>query len=169
MTVPRFRKNPQIKPFRLLCPGISQNSKNHHLTLYRGQVWEEKSYFELCKQNVLNIIYTANSTGDLETIVKNGKLFVPPVPGLGFIRHKTQIPWENEILQSFAELTNITYICFQCFDKQNHIIVNGRKCSNIKFNTFEYQCAPPNRYSPLYMWTKEAFKIQMKVVEVTIN
>ena len=160
MTVPRFRKNPQIKPFSLLCPGLSQNSKNHHLTLYNGHVWEEKSYFELCNHNVLNIISIRNFEGDSNEFVNldTGKLFVPPVPGLGFIRQKTQIPWENEILQSFADLTNITYICFNCFFKQNHIYVNGRKCSNIDSNSFDYQCAPPNRYNPVYMWTKEAFK-----------
>ena len=44
---------------------------------------------------------------------QNGTLYVPPVPGNGFIVDETQIPWDSEILQSFAELTNITNMTLQ--------------------------------------------------------
>ena len=108
----RYRKNPHITPFSLLCPGISRNSKNHHLSLYKGQVWEKKSYFELCDNNVLKVVYgqTAMTEDKME---QNGELYVPPTPGIGFITDDfTQIPWNSEILQSFAEMTRITHISF---------------------------------------------------------
>ena len=125
MTVPRHRENPLIIKCSMLCAGISQNTKHHHLTLYKGQVWEEKSYLELCNHNALNIVYHMWSTNFQNflqfpqnfPIEQNGELSVPPVPSeLGFNRDYTQIPWDSEILQSFAKLTNITSMTFQYYD-----------------------------------------------------
>ena len=104
-------------PFSMLCPGISQNTKHHHLNLYKGQVWGEKSYAELCDNNVLNVLYSSRSMRSEDIIEQNDELYVPPVPGIGFINDDfTQIPWNSEILQSFAELTHITHISFLYFD-----------------------------------------------------
>ena len=111
MTLARYRENPLIVKFSLLCPGISQNTKHHQLTLYKGQVWREKSYLDLCNHNVLNIIYDWSVSG--WPIEQNGDLYVPPVPGYGFIYDFSQIPWDSEMLQSFAELTNITNITYK--------------------------------------------------------
>ena len=57
VTMPRYRENRLIRPFSMLCPGISQNTKHHHLTLYKGQVWRSKSYLNLCDDNILKIAY----------------------------------------------------------------------------------------------------------------
>ena len=118
MTVPRYRENPLIIKSSMLCPGISQNSKHHHLTLYKGQVWREKPYLELCDHNVLNVVYswTANGGSDRWPMEENGELSVPPVPGKPFREGESQIAWDSEILQSFTELTNITNITFHYFD-----------------------------------------------------
>ena len=169
VTVPRYRENPLIKPFSMLCPGISQNSKLHHLTLYKGKVWREKSYLELCNHNVLNIVYSsgANLLTDRWPIEKNGKLYVPPVPGWGFISDQSQIPWDSEIIQSFAELTNITNMTFHSFENYDdsledvtyQIKVGSWRCSVYYHNEL---CVPPYRYYPLYIWTKEGLKIQIK-------
>ena len=116
VTVPRYRENSLIIPFSMLCAGISQNTKHHHLTLYKGQVWREEPYHELCDNNILNVVYDRTNLldGDLE---KNGKLYVPPVPGIGFIKDdSTQIPLDSEILQSFAQLTHTTNITILSFD-----------------------------------------------------
>ena len=46
-----------------------------------------------------------------DTIEKNGELYVPPTPGIGFITDDfTQIPWNSEILQSFAEMTTLNFL-----------------------------------------------------------
>ena len=162
MTVPKYRENPLIKPFSLLCPGISQNSKHHQLTLYKGQVWGEKSYLELCNHNRVNIVYfqKANSVDTaIWPMEINNELYVPPVPGRGFITDQTNIPWDSEILQSFAQMTNIT---FNLESTKHHkynkyqLIIGCLKCYGILHHR---QCAPPYRYYPWYIWTKEGFKI----------
>ena len=167
MTVPRYRENPLIIKSSMLCPGISQNTKHHHLTLYKGQVWREKPYLELCDHNVLNIVYhhTANFNSDRDrwSIEQNGELSVPPVPGKGFRDGLTQTAWDSEILQSFTELTNITSITFHAYNESvdslenvtYQILVGGWMC-----DTYHHeQCVPRHNYIPWYIWTKEGFKI----------
>ena len=161
--MPRYRENPLIIPFSMLCPGISQNTKHHHLTLYKGQVWGEKSYLELCNHNVLNIVFDPIYLYTQDIMVQNGSLYVPPVPGDG-LWDRTQIPWDSEILQSFAELTDITNITFYSFknygdsleDFTYQIQVGSWYCYVKHYK----QCAPPYRYWPWYIWTKEGFKIK---------
>ena len=105
--MPRYRENSPFMKVSMLCPGISQNTKLHHLTLYKGQVWEEKPYPKLCNHNVLYIVYgrTANFDVYRNPIEQNGELHVPPVPSeRGFIQDRTQIAWDSEILESFAQL-----------------------------------------------------------------
>ena len=171
--MPSYRENPLIIKCSMLCPGISQNTKHHHLTLYKGQVWEEKPYLELCNHNVLNIAYSKWSANFGEFFEKNGELHVPPVPGFGFIRSNTMIPWDNEILQSFAELTNITNMTFHKIERSevsledvNQIQVGNWKC-NVRVGHHR-QCVPPTKYIAWYIWTKEGLKIQIKVFRFKI-
>ena len=108
VTMPRYRENHLTIPFSMLCPGISQNTKHHQLSLYKGQVTGDRSYPEVCGNNILNIVYHPDTidfyhyqdfvyhdTLDLENIrvaqhmnsdfiEKNGELYVPPVPGKAF-------------------------------------------------------------------------------------
>ena len=152
----------------MLCPGISQNTKHHHLTLYKGQVWGEKSYLELCNHNVLNIVFDPIALMTEDIMEQNGTLYVPPVPGYGFISDDTQIPWDSEILQSFAELTNITNMTFHFYDSYEdsledvtyQIKVGSWMCDGIEH--YE-QCVPPHSHFPWYIWTKEGLKIQIKI------
>ena len=165
MTVPRYRENPLIIPFSMLCPGISQNTKLHHLTLYKGQVWGEKSYLELCNHNRLNVVYGRSANGWDWPFEQNGELFAPPIPGKGFTRDATQIPWDGEIMQSFTELTNITSMTFQSIafyedsleDVRYQIKVGSYVSVNLDGN--HEQCVPPYTYYPYYIWTKEGLKI----------
>ena len=167
MTVPIYRDNPLIMEVSMLCPGISQNTKLHHLTLYKGQIWEEKPYPELCNHNVLNIVYDKYGLIPGDRMAKYNELYVPPVPGEGFIKDKTNIPWDSEILQSFAQLTDITDINFKSYnssqDSLEHlsyqIEVVSRSCS--VGVPHHLQCVPPTKHNPWYIWTKEGFKIQI--------
>ena len=95
----------------MLCPGISLNTEQHQLTFFNGQILEEKSYLKLCNHNVLNILYSRTSNWNIEKnpIEKNGKLYVPPELGLGFIEDGTQIPWDSEILQSLWQVVDWNY------------------------------------------------------------
>ena len=183
--MPRYRENPVITKFSMLCPGISQNTKHLQLTLYKGQVWREKSYLELCNNNVLNVmgeLMTLNHNilvNIVESMMvhyleQNSELYVPPVPGNGFLIGLSQIPWDSEILQSFVWLTDITNITFQYYHKNTYdpyihkqmgfgtyqLVVGGSQCSGEVGH--QEQCAPPTRYIPLYIWTKECFKIKKK-------
>ena len=177
--MPRYRENPLIVKFSLLCPGISQNTKHHQLTLYKGQVWREKSYLDLCNHNVLNILYDmfANHDSDSFPIEQNGELYVPPVPGSGFIIDTTQIPWDSEMLQSFAELTNITNITFHSFDSYKDFledityqIMVGNKIRYAFLHNEQF--VPPNSYDQFFIWTKEDFEmlinkiIRFKLIKV---
>ena len=166
--MPRYRENPQIIPFSMLCPGISQNTKKHQLTMFKGQVWSEKSYLELCNRNVLNVVYDpiALSPGDI--MEQNGELYVPPVPGRRFSNDESQIPWDSEILQSFADLANITYITFQQFDYTGNyfgyqIIVGSHLCDILMLFHNEL-CLPPQSYRPWYIWTKVGLKNKYKIL-----
>ena len=161
--MPRYRENPLIIKSSMLCPGISQNTKHHHLTLYKGQVWREKPYLELCDQNVLNVAndYTTANWG-LRPIERNGELYVPPVPGKGLRDDETQIPWDSEILQSFAELTSITSMTFHSYEEDvtYQIQVGSWMCSVEHYK----QCVSPYSHFPWYIWTKEGFKISNEVL-----
>ena len=145
----------------MLCPGISQNTKLHHLTLYKGQIWREKSYSSLCNHNVILYNYLDN---DEYFIDNDGDLNVPPMPGFGFTQDKSRIPWDSEILQSFAEMTNSTDIIVRSpdsYDKKPQIQVGSSLCIKYKSKHF-LQCVPASAYAPKYIWTKEGFKIQIK-------
>ena len=157
----------------MLCPGISQNTKLHHLTLYKGQVWEEKPYLELCNQNVLNILYSwsVNYDADWYPIEQNGELHVPPVPSeKGFIKAESQIAWDSELLQSFAQLTNITNITLHYFDPYEdelenvtyQLVVGSWMC----YPYHNEKCLPPTNHYPWYIWTKEGFQIQIRIFRI---
>ena len=167
--MPIYRENPLIIKFSMLCPGISQNTKHHHLTLYKGQVWSEKSYLELCDQNVLNIAHTHNHTEPLHPgdMIFGSHFSVPPVPGYGFKLDSTQIPWDSEILQSFVELTRIKYIITNEYEYEDlyyfrdtyQLLVGNYPCDSRVFD--HVQCLHPNKYEPWYIWTKEGLEIQI--------
>ena len=197
VTVPKYRENSLITPFSMLCAGISQNFDHHQLTLYKGQVWGGKSYSELCDNNILSIVYHPDTIdffeidgiGDGDGIMgrnalnrdkmeQDGELYVPPVPGKAFtdvrgngllIRDRyTQLPWESEILQSFAGLTKVTYITLQKWDSQRdqslegveyQIKVGNWRCTDK--TAHHEQCASLKQYNAWYIWTKESFKIQI--------
>ena len=154
VTVPKYRENSLITPFSMLCAGISQNFDHHQLTLYKGQVWGGKSYSELCDNNILSIVYHPDTIdffeidgiGDGDGIMgrnalnrdkmeQDGELYVPPVPGKAFTDGRangllisdryTQLPWESEILQSFAGLTKVTYITLQKWDSERDRSLEG--------------------------------------------
>ena len=160
--MPRYRENPLIIKFSMLCPGISQNTKHHPLTLYKGQVWEETPYTELCNHNVLYIVYD----DDEWPIEQNGELHVPPVPSKElFVKGNSLIAWDSEILESFSELTEITDITFHYFDIYDDSMEDITYQIQVgSFMCTEYhheQCVPPIKYIPWYIWTKEGFKIQI--------
>lgn len=162
VTVPRYRNNPLIIPFSMLCPGVSEITQLHHLTLYNGQVWGKKSYLELCNHQALTVVFALPAVNYQMEL--SGELNVPPGPGLGFIwDFSSQIPYDSEILQSFARLTNITTIKLQTFDAYEDSLedvtyqlkVGSYMCYS--YNHKE-QCAPPYGYYPFYIWTKEGYK-----------
>ena len=169
--MPIYRENPLIIKFSMLCPGISQNTKLHHLTLYKGQVWEEKPYLELCNHNVLNIVYSHSANWRGWPLEQNGELYIPPVPSVrGFVRDDTKIAWDSEMLQSFAELTDTTSFTFHYFDNYEdslenvtyQILVGSYKC----YTYHQEKCLPPTRHYPWYIWTKECFKIQIRIFRI---
>ena len=165
--MPRYRENPFIVKFSMLCPGKSQK---HQLTLYKGQVWRETSYLELCNHNVLNIAHVFDRNihplhlGDM---IVGSHFSVPPVPGYGFKLDSTQIPWDSEILQSFVELTRIKYIITNEYEYEElyyfrytyQLLVGSYPCDSRVFD--HVQCLHPNKYEPWYIWTKEGLEIQI--------
>ena len=179
--MPRYRENSLIVKCSMLCPGISQNTKHHHLTLYKGQVWGKKSYHELCDNNILSIAfypiqpeYMKKSEyeapahreykyTDIDNIMENGELYVPPVPRpQRRANENSKFPWDGEILQSFAELTHIGHITLHpdpsrvgdLKDIVYQIRTGGLKC----FVSHSEQCIH-HSYVAIYIWTKEGFKI----------
>ena len=192
VTVPKYRENSLITPFSMLCAGISQNFDPHQLTLNKGQVWGGKSYSELCDNNILSIVYHPDTIdffeidgiGDGDGIMgrnalnrdkmeQDGELYVPPVPGKAFTDGRangllisdryTQLPWESEILQSFAGLTKVTYITLQKWDSERdrslegveyQIKVGNWRCTDR--TAHDEQCASLKQYNAWYIWTMES-------------
>ena len=107
--------------------------------------------------------WTTNYDPELFPIEQNGKLYVPDVPSIeGFIKGGVMIAWDSEILQSFAELTDITNITFHSFDSVEDVtyqIQVGKFICRVNHNE---KCVPPTSHYPWYIWTKEGFKIQIK-------
>ena len=165
VTVPRFSETSLSMPFSMLCPGISQSSKHHHLTLYKGQVWREKSYSELCNHNVLNVLYDVSANNDMiNPVHKDGELYVPPAAGILFI---SSIPWDSEILQSFARMTNITTMNFYDINQVSILNSNYIAVGRLVCRGYSHQCLPPNYYYPWFIWTKERSKIQVNLISLS--
>ena len=104
---------------------------------------------------------------------KSNELHVPPLPGHWFIVDHTQIPWESEILQSFAELTKITFIMITTMDdfgRRTHEESWQVLVGSYQYNSHEgshEQGLSPTRYYPWYIWTKAGFKIYLIIREIT--
>ena len=118
--------------------------------------------------------WTTNFDPDKWPIEENGELKVPPVPSVrGFIRGDSQIAWDSEIIQSFAELTDITDITFHSYvpyeDSLEDFTYEIEVASLICYNDHHEQCVPPKRHFPWYIWTKEGFQIQIKIFRFKIK
>ena len=155
----------------MLCPGISHNTKHHHLTLHKGQEWRGKPFLGLCNHNELNILIDLYTNYYTEPL-RNGKLYLPTDYN-GFKNDKTQIPYDTEILQSFFELTNTTTYTFQTWGEGNDgFMKDGKKKQLIVayfqcFTDHASHCPPAVRYIPSYIWTKEGFDIQiLKIIDI---
>ena len=176
--MPRYRENPLIIPFSMLCPGISQNTKLHNLTLYSGQGSREKSYPELCDNNILNIVYDTFYDIKYDMVdMDNGELKIPPSPGYGFRLGYTSIPHNGEIFQSFLELCQITHFTFQysmtageryLYEDPDYqqLLVGPFQCNDFVMNKrinshfgHSINCLPPHSHTAWYLFTKEDFKI----------
>ena len=105
---------------------------------------------------------------------QNGALYVPPVPGDRFIKDKTMIPYDSEILQSFAELTNITNMTFHSFDSNGdsrqdvtyQLLVGSFKCHMQDAGRMPNdQCVHSLQYYTNYIWTKEGFNTN-KIIQI---
>ena len=167
VTVPSYRENRFITPFSMLCAGISQNTRLHHLTVAKGHV-RGKSYHKICDNNILNIVYETMYLDHSDIMEQNGKLYVPPTPGRIFTNDRETLAWDSEILQSFTQLTHITNITFHSYDPYAESLddvtwqvkVGSSVCVNLDGN--HEQCVSPHIYYPWYIWTKEGGKIQIK-------
>ena len=181
MTVPRYRENPFIIKSRLLCPGISQNTKHHHLTLYNGQVPKEKPFLEFCNQNFITFMVIPDETMEDEwwwdEIRNTNKLYeIPDIENPGwrtFHQGRPAIAFDIEILESLARLTNITTIAnittaantdILKSDQQFLISVGPYAC-NVENIAHNEMCHPPYKHFPFYIWTKEGFKIQINKIK----
>ena len=169
--MPRYRENRLITPFSMLCAGISQNTRLHHLTVAKGHV-RGKSYIEICDNNILDIVFDRTYMYYDDILEQNGELYVPPTPGWLFRDDRAILAWESEMLQSFAELTHITNITFHSYDPYEdslddvtwQVEVGSYKC---EWMDNHIQCVPPHNYFPWYIWTKEGFKMQINYSDLT--
>ena len=165
--MPRYRENRLITPFSMLCAGISQNTRLHHLTVAKGHV-RGKSYHKICDNNILNIVYEPIALYPEDKIEENGELYVPSTPGRIFTNDRETLAWDSEILQSFAELTHITNITFHSYDPYedslDDVTWQVKVGSTVCLNSVAHHvhCVSPYCYYPWYIWTKEGCKIQLK-------
>ena len=157
VTVPRYRENPLITKFSMLCAEISQNCEHHHLTLYKGGM--SKAYRKLCGKNIL-YIYVDNESGmksqDEHKQMQNADL-------------DTQIPSDIDILKSFLKMNDFKQVVIDNteFSKSkyqlrigDHIIQSGLHILTAGLEVIhKEQYLPPNSYVANYIWTKEGFKI----------
>ena len=158
--MPRYQGNPLITEFSMLCPGISQNSKHHHLTSYKGHVWRENSYLEICNHNILNITHDVSSNFQ-SSYMNNGQLILPPSHIWYWYGHFEDRflngVYDMEILDSFSQVTHSTFIIWQTVSSLDldgldwnelpnseiyHLAIGGLVCVSRIAN----QCVPPHSY-----------------------
>ena len=173
VTIPRYRENPLIIPFRMFCAGVSQIAKHHHLTLYKGQVWRTKSYFDLCNNNILHIAFDTFYDKNADMVeLNNGQLYVPQSPWWGFLEGRTSIPHNGEIFRSLLDFCHITHFTFKYvpmkanpnFYEDFDLLIGPLQCNDFVMNQrsdshlgHSINCLPPHSYNAWYLFTKGAF------------
>ena len=100
--MPLYKKHPSIIPFSMFCPGISSNSDQLQLNIYKGQVYKAE-YTELCSKNIFFVAFDKLALLGTEAMMdKDGKLIVRDSPNWKNLAD-TQISWDSEIVESFVK------------------------------------------------------------------
>ena len=189
VTVPRYKKSSSkdglpttLIDFTMLCPGMSQITKNHQLQSYRDVIMG-KPFYEICDSNALKIIYEPWALFTADRIEwKNGEMDVPDTPRPENLE-LTQISLDSEILQTFVETSNISHV-----DIEQYSYYESEKLEQADFHLqvgsysyFGSEMDRSERLMPIanYAWTiftKEGFKkirdtisIPKKNRKITIN
>ena len=168
--MPRYKKSfskerlpTTLIDFTMLCPGMSQITKNHKLQSYRDVIIG-KPYYEICNHNALKIIYNpwAIYTADkLEW--KNDKMDEPNTPYPDLLE-RSQISFDSEILQTFVEASNISHVDIEQYDYYDsekleqadfHLQIGAYACMEERDRS---ECLMPLAIYAWTIFTKEGFK-----------
>ena len=86
----------------MFCPGISSDSDQLQLNIYKGQFYKAE-YTELCSKNIIHVAFNVYAVlGGEPMMDENGKLFVKDSPYYKNLAD-TQIPWDSEVVESFTK------------------------------------------------------------------
>ena len=151
--------------FSLMCPGISLSTLTHDLTLHG-----RKSFEQICNQLTTTIEYD-DDPGYSDVEVSDNKLVRNPIDNgqyskenpyskrqvyMPSIEMKTDLVGDTEMISTFIDRYKLNVNWIHWSDNVNRtedIAVCPFTCSQYRFD-IGYQCVPPHRHVPLYIWTR---------------
>ena len=161
--------NKMVTKFTLMCPGISMSTLTPGLSLHGSQ-----SFKDICNQLTTTIEYMDDPNySDVEVSdnklvrrsIDNGqyssgnwysanKVYMPD------IRMTTDLVGDTEMISTFIDRykLNVNWIhWWENADQTQDINVGPYSCVTFSlgsYSSYAYQCVPPHRHVPRYIWTR---------------
>ena len=155
-------ENKMVTKFTLMCPGISMSTLTPGLSLH-GSL----SFKEICNQLTTTIEYDDNPgysdvevsdnklvrrSNDNGQYSKNGKEYSKGQVYMPTIEMRSDLVGDTEMISTFIDKYQLNVNWIHWLDNVNlteDIAVCPYDCP-----LGEYQCVPPYRHSPWYIWTR---------------
>ena len=161
--------NKMVTKFTLMCPGISMSTLTPGLSLH-----DRLSFKDICSQLTTTIEYSPDGEGYSDVEVSDNKLvrksndngkyskenpyssmqvYIPS------IEMKTDLVGDTEMISTFIDKYQLNVNWIHWWDNANlteDIAVSPYRCytSYISDSRSEYQCVPPHKHEPRYIWTR---------------
>ena len=157
--------NKMVTKFTLMCPGISMSTLTPGLSLHGSQSFEE-----ICNQLTTTIEYDDDS-GQSDVEVSHNKLvrrsddngqyskenpYSQQQVYIPSIELTTDLVGDTEMISTFIDKYRLNVNWIHWTDNANlteDIAVCPFLCSKYRFD-IGYQCVPPHRHVPWYIWTR---------------
>ena len=160
--------NKMVTKFTLMCPGISMSTLTPGLSLH-----DRLSFKDICSQLTTTIEYSPDGEGYSDVEVSDNKLvrksndngkyskenpyssmqvYIPS------IEMKTDLVGDTEMISTFIDKYQLNVNWIHWTDNANlteDIAVSPWSCNSVdSYSRYLYQCVPPHKHVPMYIWTR---------------
>ena len=158
--------NKMVTKFTLMCPGISMSTLTPGLSLH-GSL----SFKEICNQLTTTIEYDddpgysdvevsdnklVRRSNDNGQYSEKGNWYSERQVYMPDIEKETDLVGDTELISTFIDKYKLNVNWIHWLDNANRtedIAVCPFQCSQYRLD-LGYQCVPPHRHAPLYIWTR---------------